>query len=225
MEIAFLLHSRTFLADFNSNFAVRPKDLDVTWARSKILPSTRDIDLLNGFRRVVAFKGNIGIAGISGNFKAFIKQYLPDVADEAQKYFREEHGRGIKVFIGYVFKGNGVPDISANKLWEMFKEHFAPQWESKSSDTKYVDYENRATKSAPAKDKFEVKPYKIGEVDEVELFEWCIAHHKDFCSNVDQFEIFRDGGFKVVIATPSVVKQINANPPAQQQTVPAQKKK
>ena len=44
---------------------VRPKDLDIDWARSKILPSTRDLDLLKGFRHIVARNGGLYIAEIS----------------------------------------------------------------------------------------------------------------------------------------------------------------
>ena len=37
MKIAPIIHSRTLKNDFNPNFAVRPADLNVQWARRAIL--------------------------------------------------------------------------------------------------------------------------------------------------------------------------------------------
>ena len=211
MDIAPLIHSRTKYCDFNTNFAVRPADLNVNWAMGKILPSTRDIDILNGARLVVAFNGEMGIAGISCKLKSFIEKNVPDAVDEAKEYFSDERGREVKIFLGYVFKGDGVPNVSYADLWQMFKENLAPEWNYKTSQTVMVDYKSCKTKNLSDK----IKPvetingvecYDVSESTDKKIFEQCIAARKDFCSNIDQFKIIGDGNYKVITTSRSIME-------------------
>lgn len=215
MKAAPLIYSRLKNVDFNQNFLVRPKDLpDVTWARNKILPSIRDIEILNGFRRVVAVKGNICIAGISGYFEDFIKNYVPEVEIEAEKFFTEKRGRNIKLFIGYVFEGEGVPNISYKKLWQMFNEHVAEIWEYESPTTIYSIFENCETKSVPVQPSGKVgtfcnvECYNSGKDIDEKIFEWCQLKKLDFCSNVNQFDIVEDGKYKIITASQNVINRL-----------------
>ena len=138
MEIAPLIYSRTFYQDFNPNFAVRPKDLNVQWAAGKVLPSMRDVDILNGVRRMFATDGKICIAGIACNFRYFVENYLSaDERTEAENYLQDERGRGLKIFLGYAFKSGGVPDVSDSKLWQMFKAMLANKWNHFNDMTDY----------------------------------------------------------------------------------------
>ena len=110
MEIAQLIHSRTFYCDFNQNFAARPKDLNVQWAMNKILPSTRDIDILNGVRRVVATDGKICIAGISCNFKSFAENICPPPNTRKPKNISMTNAAGkLKFFSAMLSKGAAFP--------------------------------------------------------------------------------------------------------------------
>lgn len=209
MKIAPLIHSRTLYRDFNPNFAVRPADLNVDWAMSKILPSTRDIDVLNGMRRVVATYGKICIAGISCSFKMFAEKFLsPEERDVAKKYFCDERGREIKVFLGYAFKDGGVPDVSDSKLWQMFEKYFAPQWELQNPETVIAPYDEDCGVKSVTKKPLDKKFYPTSEHDDIELFEQCIAAHKDFCSNVDAVKIYDDGKYEVITAAQSVINRI-----------------
>lgn len=220
MKIAPLIHSRTLKSDFNPNFAVRPKDLNVDWAMSKILPSTRDIDILDGVRRMFATDGKICIAGISCNFKMFAEKFLStEERDTAKKYFCDERGREIKVFLGYVFKDGGVPDVSGSKLWQMFEKYFAPQWKLQNSETVIAPYDEDCGVKSVAKKTFDKKFYPSSERDDIELFEQCIAARKDFCSNVDAVKIFEDGKYEVITAAQSVINRIQ-EAQAQKKTQP-----
>ena len=208
MKIAPLIHSRTLYRDFNSNFAVRPKDLNVDWAMSKILPSTRDIDILDGVRRMFATDGKICIAGIACNFKMFAEKFLSATeCEEAKKYFCDERGREIKVFLGYAFKDSGVPDVSDSKLWQMFEKYFAPQWELQNPETVIAPYEDCSVKSV-AKRPFDKKFYPSNERDDIELFEQCIAARKNFCSNVDAVKIAEDGKYEILTAAQGVINRL-----------------
>lgn len=224
MKIAPIIHSRTLKSDFNSNFAVRPKDLNVDWAMSKILPSTRDIDILDGVRRVVANDGKICIAGIACNFKMFAEKFLSaEERDDAKKYFCDERGREIKVFLGYAFKDSGTPDVSASKLWKMFEKYFAPQWELEAPETKFAGYDEECATKSVGKKSFDKKFYSSNEHADIELFEQCLAQRKDFCSNVDSVKIFEDGKYKIITALPSVINRLQAE--AQKKTQPSTTRK
>ena len=201
MQIAPLIHSRTLHCDFNTNFAVRPADLDVSWAMKKVLQSTNDIDILNGARLLTANNGNVGIVGIACKFRYFIENYAPEFFDEAKEYFQDERGREIKIFLGYVFKGAGVPDVPFKNFWQMFKKNLAPKWEFKVAETVIVDYENCGEKSAYGK----ISPAaSINSIDfftagnDESLLAQCIATKKNFCSNVDQFKIITSGEFNAI---------------------------
>ncbi len=218
MKIAPLIHSRTLKSDFNSNFAVRPADLNVDWAMSKILPSTRDIDILNGMRRVVANDGKICIAGIACNFKMFAEKFLSaEECDAAKKYFCDERGREIKVFLGYAFKDDGTPDVSASKLWQMFEKYFAPQWAFEAPETQFVGYDEECATKSVSKKAFDKKYYPSNERADIELFEQCLAQRKDFCSNVDSAKIFEDGKYEIITALPSVINRLEEQKKTSQQ--------
>ena len=222
MQIAPLIHSRTLYCDFNINFAVRPSDLDVNWAMNKVLQSTLDIDILNGVRLLTAHNGKIGIAGIACNFKSFIENYVPDAINDAEKYFRDERGREIKVFLGYVFKGNGVPNVSYKYLWQMFKENLAPQWEFKVAETVIVPYKNCDTKNIGGK----ISPVEstggidfYNNTDAEKLFAQCINEHKNFCSNVDQYKIISSGEFNAIATSKGNIDRFKSEQ-AQEKTPP-----
>ena len=218
MEIAPLIHSRTFYCDFNPNFAVRPKDLNVQWAMNKILPAMRDVDILNGVRRVVATDGKITIAGVACNFRYFAENYLsPDERTEAENYLHDERGREVKIFLGYAFKGSGVPDVSDSKLWQMFKQTLAPEWNRQTVETVIAPYESCGVKTVAGKS-LDKKFYTSGERGDIEIFEQCIAERKDFCSNVDAVKIFEDGKYEIITAAQSVINRLQAE--AQKKTQP-----
>lgn len=220
MEIAPLIHSRTFYCDFNPNFAVRPNDLNVQWAMNKILPAMRDVDILNGVRRMVASDGKLCIAGVACNFRYFAENFLSaDERTEAENFLHDERGREVKIFLGYVFKGGGVPDVSYSKLWQMFKQTLAPEWKRQTVETVIAPYESCGVKSV-VKKSLDKKFYPSDEHNDVEIFEQCIAAQKDFCSNVDAVKIAQDGEYEIITASQSVINRLQSE--AQKKTSPQQ---
>ena len=210
MEIAPLIHGRTFYCDFNPNFAVRPRDLNVQWAMNKILPAMRDVDILNGVRRVFASDGNICIAGIACNFRYFAENYLSaDELEDAKNYFHDERGRDVKIFLGCSFKGNGVPDVSNSQLWQMFKKFLAPEWNRKTVETVIAPYANCGVKNI-VKKIIDKTFYPSNESTDVETFEQCIIARKNFCSNVDAVKIFESGEYEIITAPQSVISRLQS---------------
>ena len=228
MQIAPLIHSRTKFCDFNPNFAVRPADLDVSWAMKKVLQSTSDIDILNGARLLTANNGKVGIVGIACKFRYFIENYAPESFDDAKEFFQDERGREIKIFLGYVFKGAGVPDVPFKNFWQMFKENLAPKWDLQVAETVITSYENCAEKNIGGK----ISPVeKINGIDfytggnEKNLLDQCIADKKNFCSNVDQFKIITSGEFNAISTSANNIeryKQEKKTPQQVQTATPRQ---
>lgn len=228
MQIAPLIHSRTKFCDFNPNFAVRPADLDVSWAMKKVLQSTSDIDILNGARLLTANNGKVGIVGIACKFRYFIENYAPEFFDEAKEFFQDERGREIKIFLGYVFKGAGVPAVHFKDFWKFFKENLAPKWDFKVAETVITSYENCAEKNISGKISSAEKINGIDfftAADEEKLLAQCIADKKNFCSNVDQFKIITSGEFNAISTSQNNIdrfKQEKKTPQQVQTTTPRQ---
>ena len=230
MEIAPLIHSRTFYCDFSQNFAVRPDDLNVQWAMNKILPAMRDVDILNSVRCMFATDGKLCIAGVACNFRYFVDNYLSaDERTEAANYLHDERGREVKIFLGYAFKGSGVPDVSDSKLWQMFKQTLAPKWNNQTVETVIAPYESCGTKSvggkkSPVATANGIALYETDGRGDKSLFEQCLAERKNFCSNVDAIKIAESGEFDVIAATRTVINRLQAeaqkktqHPPARQE--------
>ncbi|MBR0289170.1 MAG: hypothetical protein IJQ82_09345 [Selenomonadaceae bacterium] len=147
MKITPLIFSRTGQCDYNSKFAVRPKEFSeiqwaIQWARSNILAATRNISRFNGIRRIVAAKNGVCIAGIVCTMKYFDNNYLKGADKDAAQPYIDVHGRLYGVFLGYAFKGNTneIPIVSDSDLWQWFKEYLTPEWEKKSARTVEIDY-------------------------------------------------------------------------------------
>ena len=226
MEIAPLIHSRTFYCDFSQNFAVRPNDLNVQWAMNKILPAMRDVDILNGVRCMFATDGKLCIAGVACNFRYFVENYLSaDERTEAANYLHDERGREVKIFLGYAFKGSGVPDVSDSKLWQMFKQNLAPKWNNQTVETVTAPYESCKTKSvggkkSPVATINGIALYETDGRDDKSLFDSFLAERKNFCSNVDAIKIAESGEFDVIAATRTVINRLQ-QAEAQKKTQPS----
>ena len=231
MEIAPLIHSRTLHCDFNPNFAVRPSDINVNWAMKNILLSTSEVDILNGVRRLVVSDGKISIAGIACNLRFFAEKYLSDV--DAKKYFHDERGREVKIFLGFAFKGgsqNEFPDVDYSMLWNFFKETLAPVWEGEIVETVIVGYKTCQTKDFSAKinpvEKINgIEFCETNEIDDEKLFKQCMAERRNFCSNADQIKIVTSGEFDIISTTQSIINRYKSetekkNPPPQTSSSP-----
>ena len=131
------------------------------------------------------------------------------VDGRAANYLHDERGRELKIFIGYVIKGNGVPDVPDSKLWQMFKQTVAKVWNNNPAETVIVPYESCGVKSVTKKT-LGKKFYPSNERDDVELFEQCLAECKDFCSNVDSVKIFEDVKYEIITAAQSIINRLQA---------------
>ena len=216
MKIAPLIHSRTGKRDYNSKFAVCPTNFSadsILWARSKILAATRNIDRLNGIRRLVAAKDGICIAGIVCTMKYFINNCLATAQQDAAKPYADVQGRLYGVFIGYAFKskGNEIPVVTNADLWQWFEKYLVPEWNKKSARTVEVDYFDwdnvapaQAAKTSPNDRYFDVQLYDAAKFDDEKIFREYLSESLTspteiaFCSNVDKIQPVEDGIYTAV---------------------------
>lgn len=218
MEVAPLIFSRTGQCDYNSKFAVRPKEFsEIQWARSKILAATRNISRFNGIRRIVAAKNGICIAGIVCAMKHFVNDCLSGTEKEDAQPYSHIRGTLYGVFLGYAFKGNAneIPSVSYSDLWQWFKEYLVPEWEKKSARTVEVDYFSwDKVKHAHAKN-HGTEFYDSATFNEESLFEEYLARalKEDvaFCSNVENIQAVEDGIYTAVTTSASNVDKLKAN--------------
>ena len=219
MKIAPLIHSRTLYCDFNSNFAVRPQNLNVQWARDKIRAATKDLGIFNDVRRVVASKDGVGIAGVACIFKFFVEKYCPDKVQEFEKYFRDEVRREVKIFLGYTFEMSGkreIPNVTDEDLLQMFMDSLAPEWERKFVETVYSNYKECGTKNFSD----DQKPFETisgVEIYNVDVFNKFLADAQikniSYCSNVNQFDIWQEGKFSAIFTSDnSVISGLKSQP-------------
>ena len=243
MKIAPLIHSRTGECDYNSKFAVRPMNFSadsISWARSKILAATRNIDRLNGIRRLVATKDGVCIAGIVCTMKYFINNCLSSENKNDAKIYADVQGRLYGVFLGYVFKSNGneIPVVTESDLWQWFEKYLAPEWNRKSAQTVEVDYFDwdnvapaRAGETPPTDRYFDVQLYDAAKFDDENLFREYLSealtatNEIAFCSNVDKIQPVEEGIYTAITTSAKNIAALKNHAQEQpQQAVQPEKK-
>ncbi|WP_305768646.1 hypothetical protein [Candidatus Epulonipiscium viviparus] len=158
MEIAYLIHSRTFKCDFNPNFMVRPANwntAEIQWARRNILLATSSIETLSERRWLISSSPDgeykiIGAADYIANLAQNCNQFI---TDSAAKFLKDEKNRRIYAFIGIVIHKSSAFDfekITNEFLLEIYIKYLTAVWETNTNSTIEVpfgslDFEATAT--------------------------------------------------------------------------------
>lgn len=227
-RIAPLIYARTYQCDFNTGFLVKPDDFfssDVQWAREKVLSATAEIDLLNGFRWVIAKKENKFIAGIVCFIKDLVKsaQLTDEELKGAQSYFTDDKGRRIYAFIGLSISDNKEPlktDFSYEYFWNIFKKFVEPVWQAKSIDTiveQYTEYfsnkiENITKPNILCEEINNVKYYEQNPKTDKLLFDYylqkAVNMNINFCSNIEDINVLKRQKFSIVTTKQNNIERL-----------------
>ena len=228
-QIAPLIYARTYQCDFNTGFLVRPEeffDSDVQWARERVLSATTEIDLLNGFRWVIAKKENRFIAGIVCFIKDLIKsaQLTDEELKEAQSFFTDDKGRRIYAFIGLsITSDNKEPlktDFSYEYFWNIFKKFVEPVWRAKSIDTireQYTEYlpnkiENITKPNILCEEINNIKYYEQNPKTDKLLFDYYLQEavnmNVNFCSNIEDINVLKRQKFSIVTTKQNNIERL-----------------
>lgn len=222
MEVFPLIHSRTGECDYSPQLAVRPKifnDANISWARSKILPATRNIGSFDGIRRVVASDGKICIAGVVCTMKYFVNNCLNDDEQQAAQPYIDVQGRKYGVFLGYAFKGD-APAVSYSELWQWFNKYLAGEWNRKSFKGVESVAEDCASLSGtknftPSAECFSAQIYDAEQFDDKELFDMYLfetaKRNVAFCSNVENIQRVEEGVYNAVTTSAGNIAKLQAH--------------
>lgn len=229
MEIAPIIHTRTYSCDFNSQFIVKPENFkgdDIKWARKAVLNATSDIDILKGERRLVIDNGTYRIAGIVSFLRDINKNCSNDLSEKDKKelkdLFYDDKGRLIYAFIGVVMnstKGIKNIHITDNDLWEYFWNYIRPIWKKTSQQTvssKYEEYKCDNTSKTVKKP--EVYKFKKTEVyentpeNDQGLFNYYLSTEKEnnfsFCSNITNINIVKECKFSSLTTSFNIIARL-----------------
>ena len=233
MKVYPLIHSRTGGCDYSSKFAVRPPhftDADIKWARSKILPATRNIGLFNGIRRVVASEGKICIAGVVCTMKYFVNNCLSGAERDAAQPYADIQGTKYGVFLGCAFNKGDAPKVTPSELWQWFKKYLAEKWNRKAfdgveSEQEDCDAVSRADKFTPSAECFAAQIYDAAAFDDAELFNMYLFEtaNRDiaFCSNVEDIQRVEEGIYNAVTTSASNIATLKAHWQEKEQRIAA----
>jgi hypothetical protein len=224
MKVYPLIHSRTGGCDYSSKFAVRPpnfSDAEIKWARSKILPATRNIGLFNGIRRIVASDGKICIAGVVCIMKYFVNNCLTGDEQKAAQPYTGIEGTKYGVFLGCAFKKGEAPEITYSDLWKWFEKYLLPYWNRKYFDGVKSEQENCDSLSradydfSPTEKCFDAQIYDAAAFDDAELFNMYLFEtaKRDiaFCSNVENIQRVEEGTYNAVTTSAGNISTLKAH--------------
>lgn len=234
MKVYPLIHSRTGACDYIGNFAVRPpsfNDTEIKWARSKILPATRNIGQFNGIRRVVASKGAICIAGVVCTMKYFVNNCLSGEDKNSAEPYASIQGTKYGVFLGCAFNKGDAPDLDDKTLWKWFEKYLADKWNKKSFDGVTSEPEDcdslpRADYDfSPTEKCFGAEIYDAAAFDDEKLFKMYLFETANrevsFCSNVENIQRVEEGIYNAVTTSAGNIAALQKKTsPTPQTTVP-----
>lgn len=224
MRVFPLIHSRTGGCDYSSKFAVRPpsfKEAEIKWARSKILPATRNISLLNGVRYVVAAKGGICIAGVVCTMKYFVNNFLNSDEQKAAQPYADIQGTKYGVFLGYAFNKGDAPNVSYSDLWKWFHKYLKNEWSKKyfdgvTSEPEDCDSLSGTKDFSPTAECFSAQIYDAAKFKDKELFEryiYLAAKTNEeiaFCSNIENIQRVEEEFYNAVTTSAGNIAKLKA---------------
>ena len=123
-----LIHTRNAVADYNPEFAVCDSTLTADqkrWARSIIQSAVESFDKNSAPRYIVETQGEDVLAGVI---------CLTSSLNIDEKFFHDDKGRSIRVFIGCIFKRGSkqIPDLNLNRCADLFTKYLDNVWDRKS---------------------------------------------------------------------------------------------
>lgn len=217
IKIAPIIHSRTYKCDFNPNIIVHPENLNIEWARNKIVSATSSINNMEHgtVRWVIARESNKSIAGIVCYIKDLIK-FCNKEEKTISKLCYDNKGRSIFAFIGISFQSY-EEKVNLNFDYEYFLDIYIKYmlniWENEnpiSIISTYNDYSGKIFDNDFDDINFQKQKKKIGTLEcykmgietDKKLFDYYLSKlftndELTFCSNLDIKKI-REGNFDIV---------------------------
>lgn len=223
MELAPVIHSRTYKYDFNTRIIVHPMGSDINWMRQRIQFATSSINNMNPetVRWVIAKNGNKTIAGIV----CFIRKLaqLSGLSEEemskAELFFHDDKQRSTYAFIGFSIKNESdvnLLHLEYKDFWNIFVINMKAIWNRVQPDpieTNYVEYQGLADSSNieltnPIKEISTFSIYQSDMMTDKAIFDYYVNNlfkKSDFqlYTNINMKDIRKLEGKDCVISTDS----------------------
>ncbi len=226
MNIAPIIHTRTFSCDFNSNFVVRPNDFldsDVKWARKCVLSATNSIDSMNGERWLIADNGKFRIAGIVIVIKNLAEKInlSGDELKKAKELYYDEKGRVIYAFIGVVINNKSDYNkihIDERVLLNIYCENIYPIWKKSFQETllsNYTSYNEEFKKDSIEFNSTNVlgtKMFESSSSTDYKLFKQYLKEDVRseflFCTNLNDIANIKENKFSVISTSSNIIARL-----------------
>lgn len=130
-----VIYTRTLKCDYFSNFHVLPPFVNGSWLLQYIRSATTDMNPAEQQnKKIIVSNGRYCIFGTIG--------YTKDITTGSDAYCRDEKGRGIFGFYGFVVQVNKtastIPVFSKDDISEIHKKYIVPVWNETVSHTQSI---------------------------------------------------------------------------------------
>ena len=130
-----VIYTRTLKCDYFSNFHVLPPFVNGSWLLQYIRSATTDMNPAEQQnKKIIVSNGKYCIFGTIG--------YTKDITTGLDAYCRDERGRGIFGFYGFVVTVNKtastIPVFSKDDISEIHKKYIVPVWNETVSHTQSI---------------------------------------------------------------------------------------
>lgn len=231
MEIAPVIHSRTYKCDFNTNLIVHPVGFDSSWARQKIQIATASITSAapGTVRWLIAKEGNRIIVGVVCFIKDLAK--LSELSTEemavADMYFRDDKKRSIFAFIGFSIRNRQERDelyFEYKDFWNIFVDNMKSIWNQvlpNPIEKVYEAYEKKISSSKieiPQPTKVDtLTVYQSDRVMDKAIFEYYLNHEESnfqLYTNMDWRYITKNlkGSNSIISTDENTIKRLLSMP-------------
>ena len=130
-----VIYTRTLKCDYFSNFHVLPPFVNGSWLLQYIRSATTDMNPAEQQnKKIIVSNGRYCIFGTIG--------YTKDITTGSDAYCRDEKGRAIFGFYGFVVSVNKtastIPDFSKDDISEIHNKYIVPVWNETVSHTQSI---------------------------------------------------------------------------------------
>ena len=228
MNLAPIIHTRTFSSDFDSNIKVVPAEFtgsDINWARKKILEATKSIDSLQGERWLIIDNNQYRIAGVIGFIKNICSKTNKKEDKSLEPLFYDEKNRLVYAFIGVVIdKANTqeVTSITYDMLWDYFEKFMRPIWKNSYQEQVLTQFEDvagsKVLKSKTAEKNIinNMELYESNSVLDYNLFNNIVADltNSDFslCTNMGDISVVKNATFDYISTSANNITRLKKEP-------------
>ena len=211
-----VIYTRTLKCDYFSNFHVLPPFVNGSWLLQYIRSATTDMNPAEQQnKKIIVSNGRYCIFGTIG--------YTKDITTGSDAYCRDEKGRAIFGFYGFVVSVNKtastIPDFSEDDISEIHNKYIVPVWNETVSHTQSI---------AAA---VELKEKNISgdtEIDSPEftfnnsmnlfsadftlyerlLYKAITGNSITYCSNINDYKALKQSPFEYVITSSSNISRL-----------------